>query len=130
MAEELSKRRVARRVPISTRNILTIKGQEPGYHYRIVNDEPGRIEDLSERGYEIVTDKSVTIGDKRVSNPTQEGSPKKVHVGGGKYAFVMRIKDEFYKEDQDAKQRQVDEIEQQIKREAKSVADYGELRLK
>lgn len=79
-----------RRTPINgTRNRLNVRGKEPGYVYRIVNDIDDRIQSLKEMGYEIVTDKDVTVGDKRIANPTQEGSPVKVSVGQGVQAYVM-----------------------------------------
>ena len=73
-----------KRTPINgTRNILTIRGQEPGYRYRIVNDDGDRIPMLQEQGYELVQDASITVGDRRIANPTKEGSPVQVSVGGG-----------------------------------------------
>ena len=96
--------RVRRSSINGTRNRLTVKGQEPGYVYRIVNDIDDRIQNLQEIGYELVTDKGVTVGDKRIANPTQEGSPVKISVGQGTQAYVMRQKQEFFDEDQAAKQ--------------------------
>lgn len=120
-----------RRTPINgTRNILTVRGKEPGFEYRIVNDDGDRVSQFQERGYELVTDSSVQVGDRRIANPTQEGSAIEVSVGGGKKAFLMRIKKEWYDEDQAAKQEYVNETEAGIKREAKSIADYGKLEIK
>lgn len=113
------------RTPLGQRSRLTVKGKEAGFHYRIVNDEEGRIQDFMDAGYEIVADNNVSVGDKRIANPTQEGSPIKVHVGGGKQAYLMRIKDEYYNEDQAAKQTSVNELEESMK--ANSKADYGNI---
>jgi hypothetical protein len=119
-----------KRTPINgTRNILTIRGQEPGYRYRIVNDDGDRIQLLQEQGYELVQDASITVGDRRIANPTKEGSPIQVSVGGGQKGFVMRIKDEWYQEDQKAKQKSVDDLDESMKADAKKVADYGSLKI-
>jgi hypothetical protein len=42
----------------------------------------------------------------------------------------MRQREDFYKEDQAAKQAEIDELEQTMKREAKEKADYGSIDLK
>lgn len=119
-----------KRTPINgTRNILTIRGQEPGYRYRIVNDDGDRIPMLQEQGYELVQDASITVGDRRIANPTKEGSPVQVSVGGGQKGFVMRIKDEWYQEDQKAKQKSVDDLDESMKANAKKIADYGSLKI-
>ena len=119
-----------RRTPINgTRNRLTVRGKEPGYVYRIVNDTEDRITTLQEMGYEIVTDKNVSVGDKRIANPTQEGSPVKVSVGQGTQAYVMRQKQEFFDEDQASKNARNDELESGMKREAKEAGFYGKLKI-
>jgi len=108
------------------RNKLTIVGKEPGFEYRIVNDDDDRIMDLQERGYEIVNH-AVKVGDKRVGVPKKEGTPVQISVGGGKKAYLMRIKDDWYKEDQAAKQEQVDDLEATIKSD--SNGDYGSIKI-
>jgi len=120
----------ARRTPINgTRNKLNVRGQEPGYVYRIVNDTDDRIQTFQEMGYEIVSDKNVTVGDKRIANPTQEGSPVKVSVGQGVQAYLMRQKKDWYDEDQLAKQKQVDELESSMHKETSGEGFYGKLKL-
>lgn len=114
-----------RRTPVNERNVLTVKGKEEGYVYRIVNDEGGRVQQFLDAGYELVNAKDVEIGDKRVNAATAEGSIAEVYVGGGKKAKVMRIKKEWYDEDQAAKQKRVDELEKAIKQQASQAADYG-----
>ena len=111
------------------RNVLTVQGKDPAYEYRIVNDTEDRITTLQEMGYEIVTDKNVSVGDKRIANPTQEGSPVKVSVGQGTQAYVMRQKQEFFDEDQASKNARNDELESGMKREAKEAGFYGKLKI-
>jgi hypothetical protein len=116
-----------KRTPISGRNVLTVTGKEPGYVYRIVNDEGGRIGQFLDAGYEMVDGSAVTIGDRRVNNATAEGSKAQASVSSdGKKAFVMRIKEEYYREDQQAKQGQVNALEQTMKQNAKNASDYGD----
>ena len=109
-----------KRTPINKRDILSVKGKEPGYFYRIVNDEGDRIEAFKEAGYELVAADDVRIGDKRVNSASPEGSHAKVSVGGGKKAFLMRIKQEWYDEDQAAKQTDINRLEQSMRQQALS----------
>src|SRR5438067_8290385 len=89
-----------RRTPVGVRNVLTVAGKEAGYEYRIVNDTGDRVEQFKAAGYEVVSAKDVTIGDRRVSAASAEGTAATVSVGGGTKAVVMRIKSEWYEEDQ------------------------------
>lgn len=106
------------------RGKLTIVGKEPGFVYRIVNDTDDRIMELQERGYEIVTHEA-TVGDKRVGTPKKEGSPHLISVGQGQKAYLMRIKQEWYDEDQAAKQEEVNDLESSLKSDSNS--DYGKV---
>lgn len=120
-----------RRTPVGTRNKLTVYGKEPGYHYRIVNDvdDGARIQEFLEAGYEFVPAKDVKVGDKRIEATSSEGTNAQVHVGGGQKAFVMRIKQEWYDEDQAAKQRQLDELESTTREKALD-GTYGKFDIK
>jgi hypothetical protein len=114
------------RTPLANRSVLGIKGKEPGYVYRIVNDTGDRISMFQERGYEIVTDNTIKIGDRRVGKASADGSPVQVSVGGGIDGYLMRIKDEYYKEDQDYKEQQLKELEQSMRKDATN-GMYGKL---
>lgn len=128
MKEQLTQKRAIRRTSINgTRNVLNISGKEPGWSYRVVNDVGDRIEQLKEIGYEIVEDSKVQVGDRRIANPTKEGSPVKVSVGGGVQGYVMRIRQEWKDEDQAKKDAHVDKIEQGLVRDAKEQSDYGKI---
>jgi len=118
-----------KRTPISGRNILTVKGKEAGFEYRIVNDSGDRIEMFKDAGWELVDSKDVTVGDRRVDRTTSEGSKAQVSVGGGTKAFVMRIPKEYYDEDQAAKNKQVDALEESMKKQALSGSDYGDIKM-
>jgi len=130
MANSKSTSERVRRSPINgTRNRLNVRGKEPGYVYRIVNDLDDRIQTFQEMGYEIVNDSSVSVGDKRVAAATQEGSPIKVSVGQGIQGYVMRQRQDWYDEDQAKKQEQINELEQSIKLGAEKEGFYGKVNL-
>lgn len=125
----MAKERTRRTSINGTRNVLSVEGKEPGFEYRIVNDDGDRISQFQEMGYELVADKTVKVGARRVANPTAEGSPIQVSVGGGQKAYLMRIRSDWYKEDQEAKQKQVDETVASMKKDAATNADYGKLQI-
>jgi len=121
-------RRVTR-TPIGRRNVLTVSGKEAGYEYRLVNDVGDRVQEFLDNGWEIVEKKDVRIGDKRLGTPTSaEGAAATASVGRGTTAFVLRIKEEWYKEDQAAKQEYVDASEAATKEKALD-GTYGELKI-
>lgn len=119
-----------KRTPVGQRNILSVSGKEEGYVYRIVNDSGDRIQQFIDAGYELVDASTVRVGDKRVNATSAEGSKAQVSVGKGEKAFVMRIKQDWYDEDQAAKQAEIDRLEQTIKNKATGSADYGNLDIK
>jgi len=117
-----------KRTPLANRSILGIKGKEPGYTYRIVNDIGDRVVMFEEQGYEIVSDSSVTIGDRRVGKASADGSPVQVSVGGGTQAYLMRIPDDYHKEDQEYKEQKLQQLEQSMRKQP--TQDYGDIKLK
>lgn len=110
------------------RHILNVAGKEPGYFYRFVNDIDNRIAEMEEHGYEIVRDKTVKVGDKRVANPSAEGTPVTV-TKGETTQYLMRIKQEWYDEDSAAKAAHVNELEASMKNEAKQNGMYGKVEI-
>jgi hypothetical protein len=116
------------RTPVGTRNVLTVAGKEAGYEYRIINDSGDRVQEFLDAGYEIVSNDSVRVGDKRVNAATAEGSKAQLSVGQGQKAFVVRIKKEWYDEDQARKQAHVNEMEAATKAKALD-GTYGKLEI-
>ena len=130
MTTETKKTQRVKRTPINgQRSILNVKGKDPAYSYRIVNDVDDRINEFLERGYEIVTDEGIQVGDKRVAKPTQSGSAVELSVGQGTKAFLMRIKKEWYDEDQAEKNAKVDQIETQMKADPRKDGNYGSIKI-
>lgn len=100
--------------------------KDPNYVYRFVNDTGSRISNYQSAGYEFVEDKELVVGDSRVFDPSDLGSVKRVTSNDGTVSFLMRIKKEFYDEDQAKKAALIDETEQAMKRDA-SQGMYGKL---
>ncbi len=114
-----------RRTPLSRRNRLSVQNKEPGFTYRIVNDVDDRVSQMQEQGYELCEKAQLgAIGDKRVDNTASIGSIAHFSVGQGTKAVVMRIRDDWYKDDQAVKQQEVDAIEAAMKQEAREAGDY------
>ena len=116
------------RTPVGTRNVLTVAGKDPAYEYRIINDAGDRVQEFLDAGYELVKDESVKVGDKRVNKATSEGTLSQISVGQGQKAFVVRIKKEWYNEDQATKQARVSELEASTKAKALN-GTYGDFKV-
>ena len=108
------------RQPVTRRNRLDVKDQDPNFHHRFVNDVDNgdRIEQFKAAGYEVV-ERPGKIGDARVDVPNQIGSST-ISVGGGMKAVLMRIPKQWYKEDQKLKQDQLVDVEKKIEQSARS----------
>ena len=127
MAEKNVKRVV--RKPLFQRGPQSISGEkDPNYVYRFVNDTGSRIDQMKQAGYEIVEDDSLIVGDSRVSDPSSQGSAKRVISKDGTVSYLMRQKKEWYDEDQAVKQKHNDEIEQSMKQQA-SEGMYGSIKM-
>lgn len=116
------------RTPIhGRRDILTIHKKDPAFNYRIVKDTPGRVPMFQDGGYEIVTTET-KVGDKRAAVPAQEGSPVKISLGRGEQGYLMRIPNEFYEEDQQSKEADIQSREADMIRAAKQ-DNYGKVEI-
>lgn len=102
----------SKRVPLGTpRSKLAVEGKDPNYAYRWVNDQGGRIQQAEQADYEFVgagevtvgsgVDRNSEVGDRvsQIVGTKEDGSPMR--------AYLMRIKREFYEEDQVEKQKEV-----------------------
>lgn len=104
-----------KRIPFGIpRSKLSIDKPIEGYHLHWVNDEGGRLVQAQQGDYTFVAPDEVgfveDIEEGRVSRlvGTQEdGSPM--------YAYLMKIPQEYYEEDQAHLQSQLDEIDNRIK---------------
>jgi hypothetical protein len=100
---------------------LTVNNQIPGYHMHIFNDEPGRIQTAIDGGWEFVTPDEVGgVKDSVVSGNTDLGDKVRFLVGtsekgDGLYAYLMKIKEEWWQEDQAEIQKRNDRVDEAIR---------------
>ena len=129
------------RVPVSgMRDIMTVLNKESGYAYRWVNDtdEKGsRIYKYKRGGWELAPlqtpEGELTVGEEAVFRTEGKDDIVRLHVGGGSFAYLMRIKQEWYDEDQKAKQDSIDETEATMQATGSSTGEdfgqYGSIRI-
>lgn len=117
MSKEVSAQRANRpkRTPLGMRNVLTAEAR-PGYVRRWVNDVDDRLERAKAAGYAPVLTPT-QVGDPRAGADSQMGSLVAKQVGGGTRAVLMEIPDEYYREDQEAKQARVNRTEEGLSRQ-------------
>lgn len=118
------------RTPVAERNRLSFKNQDPNYVYRLVNDVENRIEDFKNAGYEVVTNGD-KVGESRAGEGTGLGSAVTKQVGQGITGVLMRIRKEWYEEDQKRHQRNVREVESSLHDlyKKKDAGFYGSLKI-
>lgn len=119
-------KRATKRVPIGgNRDILTVLGKEDGYVYRWILDTGNRVQKFEKAGYEVVTH-DVQVGDARVGTPEGLGSVVEASSGGGNQRLIlMRIPEEYYREDQDAKEKNIRALEASMGKEIEGT--YGKI---
>lgn len=126
--ESTKSARVARK-PLTQRGPQAIAGEKnPEFEYRFVNDTGSRIQNFKAAGYEFVTGDDLIVGDNRVSDATDLGSAKRVISNDGTTSYLMRIKKDWYEEDQASKAAAIKEQEASMKQEA-STGMYGKLNI-
>ena len=113
-----------KRVPIhASRDVMTLDQQDPNFVYRWVNDvkEGTRIKRFEEAGYEVVSkEEAGQIGDRGVESTTSPGdAATKVvgvdeQVGRPVAGVLMKIKREWYEEDQGVKEERIRRRERAI----------------
>jgi len=115
------------RIPVSgNRDVLTARGKETGWVYRWVNDTNHRILTFKEGGFEHVDSTDIDIGSIGVDNPSIVGGIVSKEVGQGTTAYLMRIKQEFYDEDQKVKTSKVDATEEALNEKLRELTGrYG-----
>jgi hypothetical protein len=102
------------RVPFGSHRLkLEVTDEIKGYHLRWFNDQDGRIQRAEEGGYEFVKkDEVPRLGQGALHQDNTDLNDKvsKVVSRGEPVirAYLMKIKQEWYDEDQAAKQRKVD----------------------
>ena len=129
------------RVPVSgMRDIMTVLNKEEGYEYRWVTDidEKGsRIYKYKRGGWEmsplINSEGEIIVGEEAVFRTENKEDIIRLHVGAGQFSYLMRIKKEYYDEDQRAKAAEIDEVEATIAGTGSSTGEnfgqYGSVKI-
>jgi hypothetical protein len=107
------------RVPFGgPRRRLSVPVRDDGFVYHWFNDVQDRIERAKEAGYEHVTNKmlkSKTTGDTDVNNQNNNlNSAVSKRVNETLTTYLMRIKEEYWKEDFALKQEAADAVDEAI----------------
>jgi hypothetical protein len=137
-AETVSERPDRQKLRENFRNILTVDGKSPDYEYRWILDTYGRTDDeqgkyypgqrilkFQQLGWDFVKHGEVTVGEAQVYKTENIGSLVRVPAGRGEYQYLMKIKKEWYDEDQKIKQKEVDELEGAIGNPQSADGQYG-----
>ena len=113
-------REMRTRIPMSVPRAKLTTPEIPGFHCHWVNDYPGRVMQASQAGYEFMSQEEalITVNDlagASLGQGTDLGSRVSLVVGKNEdgsplRAYLMKIRLEWYKEDQLAGQAQVDKI--------------------
>lgn len=107
------------RVPLGVHRSKMAVPEIPGYKCRWMNDLQGRIQQALAGGYEFVAVGEVPeFGDYDVDNVNRDLGAKVSRVvdkATGQKAILMKIRKEFWLEDQAAKQANIDVIDRAIK---------------
>ena len=125
------------RIPVTaSRAPLTVQGfDHQNFSGRWVNDVDDRIARFLDAGYEFITKDGVTVGEPTVDSSSGLDSRVSKPVGRGVRAYLMRLPRNLYNEDQMAKQREIDALDEAIRRPGKRggpislEVDYGEVSL-
>lgn len=121
--------RPKRRSFAEQRNELTFEGQNDSYMYRVFNDVDNRLQNAEIAGYEYVRSEE-QLGDPTVDGASPQGAVVTKPVGGGKTGVLMRIKREWYDEDQQSKRRKIQDTEDALSNKAREDGHYGGISIK
>ena len=136
-----NRQRKETRVPVDgARDIMTVFGKSDDFMYRWVtdSDEKGsRIWKFKRGGWDLVTmdseEEELQIGEEAVYKSEDAGSLYRLHSGAGLFSYLMRIRKEWFKEDQQKKWDAIDALESGIMGETESQGDenhgqYGSIK--
>ncbi len=118
-----------KRTPIhGLRDKLSVHGQEPGWHYCIVNEE--NIHQFEMAGFEFVTHE-VQIGDRHVDTAQEVGGKVTIKIGNNHTGYLMRCTEEDYNEEMKMIDDETNANEQALfsNLNRKEEGKYGEVRV-
>ncbi len=112
--ERVSAQQPRERIPFGVaRSKLAVSLAIDGYHLRWVNDSPGRIYEAQESYYQFVSPEEIG------AEKSEDGKVKRLvgknEDGSALFAFLMKIKQEYYDEDEILRNQAQDNFDKQIK---------------
>lgn len=128
--EQMEENSRPKRIPVSeaNRNKLFVEGlDQENYEYRWVNDTEGRLAAYLAGWWEFVDQNGNPVGDGDVDSSAGTSSKFSKGVGRGVNSYLMRIPKQFWSEDQEKKERILKEKEAEMKRNVRSIGDYGKV---
>ena len=116
-----------KRIPMSVPKAKLSVPEIAGYHLHWINDYAGRVAQAHQGGYEFVSEEEALVNSfslgtaSDLSGNTDMGSRVSVVVGKNEdgtalRAYLMKIRNEWFVEDQAVAQERVEAVDQQIKR--------------
>lgn len=107
------------RIPLGISRLKMKVPEIPGFHLRWINDEPGRLVDARDGGYEFVLNDEIDgkFGDTDIDQTNRDLGVKvcrSVSKTTGLKAYLMKIRQEYFDADQKAKQIEIDETDRKI----------------
>ena len=108
-----------KRVGVGKRNRFEVANKDPNFHYRIVRDEPGRIQEFLDAGYEVCQSTDAKLGAKRLEGGSKVGTNQSIPLGAGSTGFLMKLPMEYRLEDEAKKVQEVLGTEESIKQSAR-----------
>jgi hypothetical protein len=118
-----------KRVPIhGLRDKLVVHGQEPGWHYCLVNEDKCPLYESA--GYEFVSHE-VQIGDRQIDVAQEVGGKVSLKVGNNLTGYLMRCTEEDYEEEMRLVDEETNSKESALFQSLNSKEDgkYGEVRV-
>lgn len=113
---------VRERIPLDIRqSVLSVPRTIPGYHLAWFNDNESRLERVTAAGYEFVSPEEVGMTSRDDSQVRRLVS----RSGPPLYAYLMKIREEWYREDRAMREQAVDEIDTQIHANRFVPVEYG-----
>jgi len=113
------------RTPLAVQNTMGHVNVGADYTPRWVNVVPGRVEELEQAGWVIVTDKAASgESDLPLKYPKIPGSACMKHAGGGAVQVLMRKRKDHYAEDIKHYTGRADAIENEIRNTNKKPENY------
>ena len=116
-----------KRIPMSIPKAKLAVPEIEGYHLHWINDYAGRVAQAVQGGYDFVTEEEAMVNSfslgtaSDLNGNTDMGTRVSVVVGKNEdgsalRAYLMKIRNEWFREDQAVGQERVDAVDQQIRR--------------